>query len=69
MTYFVNEIQNGTITGYSYNDRAAAQSKYFDILRYAALSDVAIHGAMCFDNYGNNIEQPRVFMHSATVDQ
>lgn len=52
MKYFVNEIQDNTSTTYVLNTIEEAEAKYHYILSFAAVSDVAIHGAILYDNYG-----------------
>ena len=52
MKYFVNEIQNDTSTTYVFDELSAAESKYYYILSFAAVSDVAVHGAVLYDNNG-----------------
>ncbi len=54
--FFVNEIQNGTSTTYAFDSQNVAESKYHDILHYAAVSSVSIHGAILYDNYGNALK-------------
>lgn len=68
MKYFVSEIQNATATPYAYDSQAEAESKYYDILHYAAVSNVEKHGAILFDNNGNYI-MGKVYDRSETAQE
>lgn len=49
MVFYVFEIQSnttGAVNVFPYTDRADAESKYHEILMYAAKSDVRKHGAI-----------------------
>lgn len=66
MKIFVNEIQNGTSTTYSFDTLAEAQAKYYYILSFAAASDVERHGAIMYTGEGQMLES-KVFTHNVNA--
>lgn len=61
MTYIVAEIQTNaegvsSVQNSSFTSRNEAESKYFDILKYAAISSVPTHAAMIFTEDGRLVE-------------
>lgn len=56
--YFVFEIQNNTSTSYSFEDKATAFEKFFDIARYIPKSQLESHSVMITNGKGVNQFQP-----------
>lgn len=60
MAYIVDEIQtnNGvtTIVPTAFDSEAEAESRYHDILHYAAVSTIDKHGAMYYTDDGRYID-------------
>lgn len=68
MTYIVMELQtnaNGVVGNFifTYADRNEAESKYHQILGFAAVSTVAVHTAVLMTNDGQLIER-RAYRHA-----
>ena len=65
--FYVLEIQTETATGavipFAFQDRNQAEAKYHDLLRVAAVSTVAKHGAMLFNDDGFVIKS-EVYNHT-----
>lgn len=56
--FFVIEIQNNTATSFSYEDKATAFEKFFDVARYIPKSELTAHSVMIIDEKGLNQFQP-----------
>lgn len=61
MKYIVLEIQtnaNGEVGNLltAYNERSAAENKYYTILAAAALSELPVHSAMILTNLGTIVK-------------
>lgn len=61
MKYIVLEIQtnaNGEVATLltAYNERSAAENKYYTILAAAALSELPVHSAMILTNLGTIVK-------------
>lgn len=52
--FFVTEIQNNTGTIYSFEDKATAFEKFFDIARYIPKSKLETHCVMIVDEKGDD---------------
>lgn len=52
--FFVIEIQNNTGTTYSFEDKATALEKFFDIARYVPKSKLDSHCVMIVDDKGDD---------------
>lgn len=62
MNYIVIEIQKnseGVVSTIvtTFADRRQAESKYYEILKFAALSDIPTHGAVIIGEDGNLVRQ------------
>ena len=61
MKYIVIELQKnkeGSVTHLvtEHNTLAEAESKYYSVLSYAAVSEVPVHSAIIIDEYGNPVK-------------
>lgn len=56
--FYVNEIQNTTITSWSYDDKATAFEKFFDVARYIPKSQLNVHTVTIADENGIYQFQP-----------
>ena len=71
--YIVLEIQTnidgtvGTIIN-SYHNREKAESRYHEVLMYAAMSALPIHSASLLDNYGICIKNES-FIHDKNQEE
>ena len=50
--FFVFEIQNNTATSWSFEDKATAFEKFFDVARYIPKSQLESHSVMIADEKG-----------------
>lgn len=70
MLYYVIELQSnegGACVPVVFNDRDQAESKYHDVLKYAAVSDVRKHGAILCNEDGFIIKS-EVYNHETPAD-
>jgi len=52
--FYVSEYQNNTVTSWSYDDKATAFEKFFDVARYIPKSQLEIHTVTITDATGSH---------------